>query len=746
MRIRLFAFALAATVLTSLSTRAEYTFTGPGLFTDTAKWSSRLLPTNTVDQNIRMKGHCGATNVAERLQGGKWCHIGYGGQASWLDVKDCDFYFATLRISNGGYKGVYTHDGGSAWFSQGFNIGYEANYMEARMELTDAAVTNANSKTMSVGSSAPKDGGTASLKMTNCSLVNSGTLLVNNGATATFRDCAISGGLIRTQKGGTAAIVNSSLSSPKTGALYAGHGAVGTGTIAFTNSIVNIGEKVYLGGGNGYCGIMDFKDSAWTNKWQVYVGNADGSTGLLHVADSRIRFNSDPYVGYGASSLGEVVFDSGSVVEKLAGSYAYVGVGSNAVGRLVFSGVDWSKITGPGTAYRFASGIDSIGQIVYRDIEGQRAYTLATVFNLANTNGYAETVFDNAHYSNSSSAYFGQSDLEARVVVCNGSTFEVVRSGDIWIPNATGSRVIFSVTNSPMFHIQPSGSYLKHEKANAQLHFTFYDSTAYICTNGTFNLAQGAGSEASFTLSGDATLLDINDISYINGQVTFNLDGGVFRLGKIQSNSGYANAPTFNFNGGTLRSKSAQSSWFPATSTNYVCEGGAVFEAQHNVTIPGLLRHGGEAAKDGGVVKKGSGTLTLSSATAHDFTGDIVVEEGTLVMTALSDYVLAAGQKIGGSGTLKVGSGFIAGGVRFDGTWSGSLTVDGDVSFAPGSTVDVTGVTKKTEQRRFTILSADAVSGAENLSAAGMPDGWKLRVTDKSVSIVRDDGFIFVIR
>ena len=179
---------------------------------------------------------------------------------------------------------------------------------------------------------------------------------------------------------------------------------------------------------------------------------------------------------------------------------------------------------------------------------------------------------------------------------------------------------------------------------------------------------------------------------------------------------------------------------------NNVCEGGAVFDARHNVTIPGLLRHGGEAAKDGGVVKKGSGTLTLSSATAHDFTGDIVVEEGTLVITALSDYALAAGQKIGGSGTLKVGSGFTAGGVRFDGTWTDGLTVDGNVSFAPGSTVDVTGVTKKTERKRFTILSADAVSGAENLSAAGMPDGWKLRVTDKSVSIVRDDGFIFVIR
>ena len=62
---------LALSFLAVLSARADNVFTGPGLFTDTTKWSKQLLPTNTVSEDIRMKGHCGATNVVEQLQIGR---------------------------------------------------------------------------------------------------------------------------------------------------------------------------------------------------------------------------------------------------------------------------------------------------------------------------------------------------------------------------------------------------------------------------------------------------------------------------------------------------------------------------------------------------------------------------------------------------------------------------------------------------------------------------------------------------
>ncbi len=729
---------LALSFLAVLSARADNVFTGPGLFTDTTKWSKQLLPTNTVSEDIRMKGHCGATNVAERLQGGKWCHIGYAA-AGRLDVKNCDFYFATTRISNGGHSGIYSHAGGSAWFSDKLSIGHESNYTEAGVVFDGVAVTNA---AITVGNqpSKNKEKGAAYLHAKNTRFKSNNAILAANRGEAVFENSTINGGYLRAQGGGSIALIDSFFTSSNTGLLYSGYGS-GTGTIAATNSTIYAGEKTYLGGGSGYCGIFDFKDSVWTNRYQVYVGNENASTGIVNLVGSTVCFQSNLGIGHGAGSFGEMVLGPGTVSQKL-GEYAYVGDGSNSFGRLVFDGVDWTKIRGPSNGYRVAAGLDSIGQIVYRDIAGRRAYTLATVYSPNNTGGYAETVFDNSSYYNSSSAeYFGQDNRKAKVVVMNGGTFDATSSGDIWLPGGDiGASAEFFVTNSPLFVINASG-YVKHEKANAQLHFTFHNTIGGIATNTTFRMAEGSGAKASVTVSGNSFITIHSVMCFSAGESVFNLDGGVLCLGAITSG-----APQMNFNGGTLQSKSGQTSWIPAAAICSVEEGGAVFDARHAVTVPSRLQHGGSAAKDGGVVKKGPGTLTLSSASAHDFTGDIVVEEGTLVMTALSDYALAAGQKIGGSGTLEVGSGFIAGGVRFDGTWSDGLTVDGNVSFAPGSTVDVTGVTKKTERKRFTILSADAVSGAENLSAAGMPDGWKLRVTDKSVSIVRDDGFIFVIR
>jgi len=746
---KLFVVAFAATVLTSLSARADYTFTGPGLFTDTTKWSKGLLPTNSVSDNIRMKGHCGATNVAERLEGGKWCHIGYGGTASWLDVKDCDFYFATLRISNGGNNGVYTHDGGSVWFSEGGNIGHEANYMEARMELTDAAVTNASGKTMSVGHSAPKDGGAASLKMTNCGFVNNGTVHVQRNATAEFRNCDISTGLFRVSNG-SLAIVDSRFTSSNTGAFYAGHSnSSGLGAIALTNTTAYVGEKIYVGGTTGGSGLFDLYGSVYTNRYQVYIGNGNGTTGTFHIVGSTVNFQSDVHAGYGESSYGELIYEGPDNVLEKAGTVK-VATGSNSTGRVVFDGVDWSKCKI--TSYNsFASGVDSKGFIEYRNIATTNAYFLALTSNTANSNGLAQTTLDNAHYSNTSSGslmFFGRQNANSRVVLTNGSTFEATSGEDVWMPDYDGSRASFFVTNSPAFIINvgtKKANYyrLRHGKSNAELHFTFHDSTASIATNAyDYYMAQGTDSKASVTVSGDSFVEFGKITCSAAGESVFNLDGGALAVTSVSSGS-----PIFNFNGGALRSRSAQSSWTPSGAVNNVCEGGAVFDAQHNVTIPGLLLHGGAAAKDGGVVKKGSATLTLSSST-QEFTGDIVVLDGILDMTAVAGYTLAAGQKIGGAGdgTLKVGSGFTAGGVRFDAAWEGGLTVDGDVAFAPGSTLDVTGIDKDTEGSRFTILTADSLSGAENISATGAPGKWKLRASATSLSIVKDTGFILLVR
>ena len=724
--------AALAALICPLYLFAADSFTGPGLFTDTTKWSNGKLPANADNDNVYINGLCGATNVSERLEGGRWFHLGCNA-SGWLEVKDCDFYFKDFRLGKAGYTGIYRQNGGSLWLSSDSTaLGYESGYLEAGMILENVAVTN---KVIKIGSTAPKNNrrGSAYLSATKSSFKSSGIISTANGGCGIFDDCRITGGYLRPSNG-SIALIGSVFTSGSTGALYPGESAGGVGTLAVTNSVLDFGEKTYLGGANGACGELDLSGSFWTNTYQVYVGSAAGSTGLVRSANSVLTFNHEGYVGNGKNSFGEMVLGGGTKF-KVA-SYFYVGYGSNAVGRLVYDGMDWADNSV--SQYRFAYEVDSIGSVVYRNVEGRRQYPLAHVFSEANTNGYAETVFDNSHYSAGASAYFGQTKRKARVSVVNGGTFDVVRDDTIWIPNAAGGDVRFFVTNSPLFRLQANE--LKHEKASAQLHLTFHDSTALICTNSTFLMAQGTGSKASITLSGASSVLIDTVKCYTAGESVFALNGGTLTLGRVTQG-----VPVFQFNGGTLRSKWETSSWIPAASDCTVLEGGAVLETRHAMTFPAALAHGGEAAKDGGLVKKGAGTLKLTAA-AHSFTGDITVEDGVLDLTAISGWALAAGQTIGGAGTLKVAQGFTAGGISYTAGQGAPLTVDGTVTFAPGSTVTLKGVDDEAVKRNFVLLRASAVEGGGNLSVGGLPEGWTVRVNGTTVRAVHPSGLRLIVR
>lgn len=726
-----FVFFASAVALSIRATGA--TFTGPGLFTDTTKWSDGKLPANADNVDVYIKGLCGATNVSERLEGGGWFHLGCNA-SGWLEVKDCDFYFKDFRLGKAEYTGIYRQNGGSLWLSSNStSLGYGAGYIEAGMILENVAVTN---KAIKIGSTAPKNNrrGSAYLSATKSSFKSSGIISTANGGCGIFDDCRITDGYLRPSNG-SIALIGSVFTSGSTGALYPGESAGGVGTLAVTNSVLDFGEKTYLGGANGACGELDLSGSFWTNKYQVYVGNVAGSAGVVRAVDSTISLNDQLEIAYANESRGEVVFGPGTKV-KLS-NYCYIGKGSNAVGRLVFDGLEWADVSHP-SGYRIADGYGSVGSIVYKDIPGVRAYTLAIVYNSGNTNGYAETVFDNTHYVNTASAYFDAGKRRQHVVVCNGATFDVARDDTVWMPNAAGASASFFVTNSPLFRLQANE--LKHEKASAQLHLTFHDSTALICTNSTFLMAQGTGSKASITLSGASSVLIDTVKCYTAGESVFALNGGTLTLGRVTQG-----VPVFQFNGGTLRSKWETSSWIPAASDCTVLEGGAVLETRHAMTFPAALAHGGDAAKDGGLVKKGAGTLKLTAA-AHSFTGDITVEDGVLDLTAISGWALAAGQTIGGAGTLKVAQGFTAGGISYTAGQGAPLTVDGTVTFAPGSTVTLKGVDDEAVKRNFVLLRASAVEGGGNLSVGGLPEGWTVRVNGTTVRAVHPSGLRLIVR
>lgn len=178
--------------------------------------------------------------------------------------------------------------------------------------------------------------------------------------------------------------------------------------------------------------------------------------------------------------------------------------------------------------------------------------------------------------------------------------------------------------------------------------------------NGTLNVS-GSG---QFTTAGV-----LNVAAQTTGSGTVNLNGGSITTTSVTTGGGNG---TFNFNGGTLTSSSSSSAtFFQGLTRANVRNGGAVINTNgFNVTVAQSLLHsniGGDNAIDGGLIKTGSGILTLGGS--NSYTGATNVTGGSLFM--------ATGQSIGGV-TVAGGAGF---GVNISGTGTSlattSLTIGG---------------------------------------------------------------------
>ncbi|WP_338285532.1 autotransporter-associated beta strand repeat-containing protein [Luteolibacter sp. LG18] len=205
------------------------------------------------------------------------------------------------------------------------------------------------------------------------------------------------------------------------------------------------------------------------------------------------------------------------------------------------------------------------------------------------------------------------------------------------------------------------------------------------------------------TTSGGTGYLDMQVAG--SGTYTYNLDGGTLTTPKVQST---ANGGTrvFNFNGGTLKATTATTTFFDLNQTGShranVRNGGAIIDTNGvNVTVAEALVHSnvsGDNATDGGLTKKGTGTLTLTGV--NSYTGTTTVQGGTLALGVSSTISnsLVLGTSGGATGVLDVTSksAFTQSNISGRGTINigagKTLTADGNVGpgFSPG-TLNVTG-------------------------------------------------------
>jgi autotransporter-associated beta strand protein len=192
------------------------------------------------------------------------------------------------------------------------------------------------------------------------------------------------------------------------------------------------------------------------------------------------------------------------------------------------------------------------------------------------------------------------------------------------------------------------------------------------------------------------------------------LDGGTLAVGGfIKTRTGAAQLTTNYFNGGLLLATKANSALLPALSglTCYVQTGGAkIYDSGFGIGIAAPLLHDPAlgAVLDGGLVKSGSGTLTLTGT--NTYTGGTIVSNGMLILSSNGSISNTAFIRVDAGATLHanntigttlpvpkgflIGNGAILGHVRIMNTATispgfngiGRLSCNHGVTLDPGAT------------------------------------------------------------
>ncbi|MBP5543798.1 MAG: autotransporter-associated beta strand repeat-containing protein [Kiritimatiellae bacterium] len=756
-------FAIASGLASLL--QADSTFSGTGLWTDSTKWSNGIPGT------------------------GDRAYIGEGASAS-IDgqTDDHSVNVGYIEPRNGA---TLTINNSTVTISEAFNLASQVNRTNT-VVVTDSAISQ---KTAYVGKAgcnvAYTQRGGSFISTDLWDVYGNGPFnMAFDGVTTDFQNNRLVVG--RGTGGATLSFVNGTFTSTADILMGVGSGAVGR--MAFTNETISFvsGKTWDVGYSNTSAAepaLVVAKDSVINQSGQISVGGRSSAKGQFEAIDSAWTNSSAQsiLVGGGTAGSGRVVLSNCTfkTVTATADRYSFVlGQKSGTTGRLDIAGGTFDSTTAGGcdtskVRVGHASGATGILAIHDRTLTALPAFSSAegsdSTIELigcnyssdaiafgSKTNGMERLHIVGGSFSTSGNLIIGKNDVSdggtgesealfdgaavncdyfvagrnanhpGSIVLRNGAT---VKASQVYIGysagavgsyrDGTGASVVAKDFRAP--HIGTAEAEIGGNVAVNR--FFIGVTTAY---TGTVTVVDGAFVDVTNSFNVGMTKVD--------GKATLELKGGVVlapMLQRYSPGSASAGEARIYFNGGTLKARSDQASnWIASDFTvTAISDGGAVFDSNgHTVSSAASLTHDSRATaalKDGGIVKKGAGTVTLTGALS--FNGDIRVEAGTLDLSSAT-YSMGESAGLSGSGTLMAPAGGLTcgGKVLLDAS-RGTLTVDGDLTLGGTATVEVENPETLDRSRSYTILSATSLSGTPTVS--GLGNGWNVSNTGTALRL-----------
>jgi fibronectin-binding autotransporter adhesin len=525
-----------------------------------------------------------------------------------------------------------------------------------------------------------------------------GSTIINDGTLTASGGTAIGDTSAVTLANATGA--NLVIATTETIGSLSGGGATGGNVNLGATLVINGSSSTTFGGqatGSGWFQLQGTGSMTVTGNvssaGQVFVGGGStASAATLNIPTGGTVAAADWWVVARDGSMGTVNINGGTLLHTGFGNITLGTLGTNPKGTInlnsgIISNVVGSILVGEGSSAQTNVGtLNQAGGVIYTPdmTVGDGNASIGTVNFTAGTMNISGELHVGDHNNNAASG-IAQFTMSPGAVV-NANAMRVPFSGSAnssgYFTNNGGTLNINAALEVTRWDAVPGGLTLNSGNINLYSNATLYFAQQNNSATGTFD--QNGGnvtffSDSGVTVGGTGYLdMDLeNGGTQSSGNYTYNLNGGVLTVPRIQKTEDNASTTTFNFNGGTLKAAASSLTFMQGVGAANVRTGGAIVDSNGKeiAVDQALLNNGVE--EDGGLTKNGNGTLYLNGL--NTYTNTTTVNAGALggVGTIAGSVVVNGGGALapGGAGTI------------------GTLTVNGDLGLAGNLQVKVnTGV------------------------------------------------------